>query len=214
MKRDNRRSHTEIFSQLFGVDMPTPGFWGHPRMTAWAEAQKSNSALWIGINPYAGGRWPSKELRPGELEILITELLSPGGPLPSNGRLVLLGGGRDRERNLALAKVMDDSRIWVPDTDDSVLRLAAVIGHLDYLVTSDSLALHLGIAQHIPFLAFFAPTSAAEIDTFGFGTKVASTASDYCSYRKDADNRSVTAARILTSMKAHRPAMFAATASV
>jgi heptosyltransferase-2 len=65
------------------------------------------------------------------------------------------------------------------------------------LISSDSLALHLGIAQRVPFVAFFAPTSAAEIDDFGLGVKITSTSTDYCSYKKDADNSSLTADRLL-----------------
>jgi heptosyltransferase-2 len=83
------------------------------------------------------------------------------------------------------------------------LRLAAIIGCLDYLITSDSLAAHLGIAQGIPFTAFFAPTSAVEIDTWGYGRAVVSTAADYCSYRKDADNSSINAERIIDTVTRH-----------
>jgi heptosyltransferase-2 len=85
-------------------------------------------------------------------------------------------------------------------TDESVQHLAAAIGRLDYLISSDSLALHLAIAQDVPFTAFFSPTSAVEIDDWGIGTKVASTAPDYCNYRKDADNSTITADRIIEAI--------------
>ncbi len=48
----------------------------------------------------------------------------------------------------------------------------------------------------MPVLAFFAPTSAAEIELYGRGEKVASTAPDYCSYRPDADTTTVTVDRL------------------
>jgi heptosyltransferase-2 len=88
-------------------------------------------------------------------------------------------------------------------TDESVQHLAAAVGGLDYLISSDSLAMHLAIAQHVPFTAFFSPTSAVEIDDWGIGTKVASTAPDYCSYRKDADNSTITADRIIEAIGAN-----------
>jgi heptosyltransferase-2 len=94
-------------------------------------------------------------------------------------------------------------RIVVPDTSASTLELAAAIRAVDYLVTTDSLALHLAIAQGVPNLSFYAPTSAAEIETFGTGVKLLSTAPDYCSYRGDADNASITAARLLPLLKDH-----------
>ena len=49
-------------------------------------------------------------------------------------------------------------------------------------------------------MAFFAPTSAAEIELYGLGEKVASTAPDYCSYRADADNASITAERLCAAV--------------
>ncbi len=49
-------------------------------------------------------------------------------------------------------------------------------------------------------VAFFAPTSAAEIELYGRGAKVASTAPDACSYRPDADNSTVTVERLLDAI--------------
>jgi heptosyltransferase-2 len=45
-------------------------------------------------------------------------------------------------------------------------------------------------------VAFFAPTSAAEIELYGRGEKVQSTAPDACSYRPDADNATLTVERL------------------
>ena len=96
-----------------------------------------------------------------------------------------------------LAADYSSELLQVADTDGSVLRLAAVIRQCDALISSDSLALHLGISQRVPFVAFFAPTSASEIDAFGLGIKITSTAADYCSYKRDADNSSLTADRLI-----------------
>src|SRR6185295_3813572 len=72
--------------------------------------------------------------------------------------------------------------------DNGLLDFAALVGECDLLVSSDSLALHMAIAQDVRVVAFFAPTSAAEIELYGLGEKIASTAPDYCSYKPDADN--------------------------
>ena len=45
-------------------------------------------------------------------------------------------------------------------------------------------------------VAFFAPTSAAEIELYGRGRQVASTAPDACSYRPDADTSTLTVERL------------------
>ena len=201
LKALNRRSHAEIFAEMFEVPVPAPSFFGNPRLDAWAREWVDDRRPCVGVNPFAGGRWPSKELRPDELRRLVRALLDDSTLLGAESDVVLVGAGPDRDRNLALAAELRDPRVRVADTDDSILRLSAIVRHLRHLVTSDSLAMHLAIAQRVPVTAFFAPTSAAEIDTFGLGSKVVSTSPDYCSYRKDADNSSITAARILSAMK-------------
>ena len=73
------------------------------------------------------------------------------------------------------------------------MEFAAIVRGLDLLLTSDSLALHVAVAGRVPVVAFFAPTSAAEIELYGRGEKVVSTSPDYCNYRKDADTSTLTA---------------------
>ncbi len=202
LKKQNRRTHAEIFREIFGVECVEPMFYGDPREEQWAREWLGTRYFTIAVNPFAGGRWPSKELREGELRRLVLMLLAHDSPDGRPIRVLLLGAGPDRERNLALAKDIASERLWVAETDASPLRLAAVIGASDALISSDSLALHFGISQRVPFVAFFAPTSAAEIDTFGYGVKVVSTAQDYCSYKSDADNSTLTADRLLGAFDA------------
>lgn len=197
LKKENRRSHTDIFREIFGVGHVEPVFYGDPQEEQQAHEWLGTRFFTVAVNPFAGGRWPSKALRESELRMLVKALLSRQGADGRPVRVLLLGAGDDRKRNLVLATEIVSERLWVADTDASVLRLAAVVGASNVLISSDSLALHLAIAQHIPVVAFFAPTPAAEIDTFGLGIKVVSTASDYCSYKKDADNCSLTADRLL-----------------
>ena len=199
LKKENVRGHAEIHCSIFGVERVQSEFYGDPYEEQWARYWLGQDFFNIAINPFAGGRWPSKELREPELKKLIAMLLDSNSLDGRPVRLVLLGAGPDRERNLAVAGSFASEHLWVADTDASVLRLAAVIGCSDVLISSDSLALHLGIAQHIPFVAFFSPTSAAEIDDFGLGVKVTSTTPDYCSYKSNADNSSLTAERLIAA---------------
>lgn len=208
LKKINKRTHAEIFSRILGIKKTTPEFYGIRSLEQKAASLLQCSGKVVGINPYAGERWPSKELLPEELYSLAKKLLSHHSLIGPDGRLVLLGAGNGHFRNQQLATILNDTRVVVPDTNDSVLHFAAVIHQLDYLITSDSLALHLGIGQHIPFLAFFTATSAVEIDGFGLGCKIISTAEDYCSYRNDADNQSITAERIISAMKKHQSRLF------
>jgi heptosyltransferase-2 len=202
LKKLNTRGHAEIFSELFDVAGVQPHFFGSPRLERWAEKALAGQARIVGINPFAGGRWPSKELRLPELNALINAIVAGESAFGPGCAVLLVGAGGDHARNLELAEARPGAPILVPNTDDSVLRLAALVGRLQAMITSDSLAMHLAIAQRVPTVAFFAPTSAPEIDAFALVQKVVSTAPDYCSYRKDADNTSVTARRILDSLRA------------
>ena len=208
LKRENTLTHSQIFSGLFDVPSFDFAFHGDPQMADEARAWRGDAKILIGISPHAGSRWPSKALPPDTLRTLVLRLASLAKDR-DGVRLVLLGAGTERIRNLALAREIGGGSILVPDTDSDVLRFAAFVGMLDYLITSDSLALHLALAQSVRFLAFFAPTSAAEIDDGGIGTRLLSTAPDYASYRPDADNRSITAERILEHAARHRPDLFA-----
>jgi heptosyltransferase II len=197
LKRVNEKGHAEIFSRIFDVRRVEPRFYGDPREEEWARQWLDEDYFHIAINPFAGGRWPSKELREVELEKLISRLLEWQPPDGRPVRTILLGAGSDRNRNNSLAAQFSPERVWVADTDSSVLRLAGVIRIAKALISSDSLALHLAISQRVPFVSFFAPTSAAEIDDFGLGIKITSTSADYCSYKRDADNSSLTADRLM-----------------
>lgn len=206
LKKLNQRSHAQIFSAIFGVEQVRPEFYLEEPHRRWARDNLPVAARRVGINPYSGGRWPSKELRPTELQQLIARVLDGSSPFGAGCAVVLLGAGEDFAKNQALVARQGSANLAAICTDESVLHLAAAVGGLDYLISSDSLALHLAIAQGIPFTAFFSPTSAAEIDDWGIGTKVASTAPDYCSYRKDADSSTITADRLIEAV-ARNPRM-------
>jgi heptosyltransferase-2 len=200
LKKLNQKSHAQIFSLIFAVDEVRPEFYLDESCRRWAQTTLPKAPRRVGINPYSGGRWPSKELLPVQLQELIARLLDGSSPFGAHTAVVLFGAGQDFTKNQALVAAHGTDNLVAVCTDESVQHLAAAIGRLDYLISSDSLALHLAIAQDVPFTAFFSPTSAVEIDDWGIGTKVASTAPDYCNYRKDADNSTITADRIIEAI--------------
>jgi heptosyltransferase-2 len=89
-------------------------------------------------------------------------------------RILLLGGPEEAERNRAIAKELGDlgDRVIDTGTDNTLRAFAAIVGRLDLLVTGDTLAMHLGIAQRIPTVAIFGPTCAQEVELYGRGEKV------------------------------------------
>lgn len=113
---------------------------------------------------------------------------------------LILGGEAEADRNeeilLRAQSLAEPVHVVDGGSHNTLGEFAALIDQLDLLITSDSLAMHMAIARRRPLVTFFAPTSAAEIELYGLGEKVVSTAKDYCSYQKDADNSSITAERV------------------
>ncbi len=201
LKKLNRRGHAEIFAEIFDVPAAAAAFHGDAVLEAQLARWVGTDRPIIGINPFAGERWPSKELRPDELRRFLAGLFASNGLLRDRGGAVLIGAAADRRRNLDLARELCYPRLRVADTDASALALAALVRNLDLLVTSDSLPMHLAISQKVPTIAFFSPTSAPEIDSFGQVHKIVSKAADYCSYRRDADNSTITAKRLMDAVR-------------
>jgi heptosyltransferase-2 len=96
-----------------------------------------------------------------------------------------LGGPAERDRNRRIVAAASRRDVVAAPTDLEHLDFTALIDQCDLLVTSDSLALHLGVARARPVVAFFGPTSAAEIDLYGRGEKVVTRLDCRCCYLSD-----------------------------
>lgn len=200
LKVENTRSHPAIYADMLGIAM------GRPELELPLESLERAGAFarrWeldrveilVGLNTGAGGRWTSKAL-PEDRVVELAKNLDLA--LDARAAFLVLGGPEEAERNARLLAALDAAGCRGIDggTDNALLDFGAIVDLCDLLVTSDSLALHVGIARDVPIVAFFAPTSAAEIELYGLGEKVQSTGPDYCSYRPDADNASITADRL------------------
>lgn len=194
----NQSSHAEIFAAMLGIrpgrpELPVPG-------SALAGADRRLGATprpRIGLNTGAGGRWRTKALPVARVVELVERL---DDELEGQCSFVLFGGSNEAGRNAELMRGFAASRVrnevFDTGTDNGLLDFAALVDRCDVLVTSDSLGMHVAIARDVPVVAFFAPTSAAEIGLFGRGEKVVSESPDYCSYLPDADNSTITAERV------------------
>lgn len=202
LKVANRRSHPEIFAEMLGVAMGRPRLELPQRQRAWARARFEDWGVGgsdpvVGLNTGAGGRWPSKAL-PEERVVALARAVAAerGGGV----RFLVMGGPEERGRNDRLLEALADLGAVDAGTENSLLEFAALIDRADLVVTSDSLALHMAVARRTRLVAFFAPTSAAEIELYGEGEKVVSTAPDACSYRPDADTSTLTVERLAAAV--------------
>ena len=198
----NQKSHPQILAEMLGIEMGKPELHlpGDARESAREFARRRGlgpGAPVIGLNTGAGGRWTSKQL-PVERTVALARLVHEA--LGGRVRFLVLGGESEVERNRAILTALSTAGLAESTVDagcdNPLLAFAARVGLCNVLVTSDSLALHVAVALDVRVVAFFAPTSGAEIELYGRGEKVVSTAPDYCSYRADADNASITPERL------------------
>lgn len=201
-KLANTREHNQIFADMLGIDIERPYFFNSYLNEDRAQKGFDCSCFNIGINPSAGSRWKNKELAFDEVCNLIEMLstISVGG---KHVCIHLLGGAAEQPRNAEI-----ESTVTVPlmnwGGQNTLLEFAAIVKGCDYLISGDTLALHFAISQQIPSLSYYAPTSAAEIGTFGIGEKVISLTEDYCNYKASADNSTITADRLFEAFERWR----------
>lgn len=183
LKKANTRTMYEMWYD--GLDLPRPI--EKPRIYGSSkpyEPHNVNGRHIIGLNTQGGSRWKYKSWTADATYELAHRLIS-------DGHYVVLMGGREEEQfNVNIARrigavhtgvvpsptapncVINPADYDRPVTHWNVLDLNEVVKKLTILVTSDSLAMHLAVANNIPTVAFFGPTSAAEIDLFGNGVKL------------------------------------------
>jgi heptosyltransferase II len=199
----NAESHPALYARMLGIEVGEPELPLPEEALAFGRELAARGGLGtrgpvIGLNTGAGGRWESKRLPVERVVELVQRIHADRGGRAS---FLLLGGPEEEERNAAIrAGLAPEVHLVDGGTRNPLLRFAALVDRTNVLVTSDSLALHVAIARRVPVVAFFAPTSAAEIELYGRGEKVVSTSPDYCSYRPDADNASLTAERLAAAV--------------
>jgi ADP-heptose:LPS heptosyltransferase len=64
------------------------------------------------------------------------------------------------------------SRVFNTGNDNSLLEFAGFVAKMDIVVSSDTLGMHLALAQGKKVVALFGPTCPQEIDLFGQGMKL------------------------------------------
>jgi len=203
LKALNQRTHPELLASALGIEAGRPSL---PLSEAeeeqaaerWEREGLADRALVVGLNTGAGARWPSKQL---DIARTIETALSIREGVRREPAFLILGGPEEDGRNEELLAGMREQGLCAAasGSNNSLRQFAGLVSRCDLAITSDSFCLHVAVAREVPVVAFFAPTSAAEIELYGLGEKVCSTASDYCSYRADTDNATITPARLASA---------------
>ncbi len=121
----------------------------------------------IGLNTGCGAVFRTKRwTREGFLRL--AALLDEG----LGARVILLGGPGEREFNEGLRKELGETAVVDVGHDNPVKRFAALVSHLDAVVSGDTLAMHLSVALGVPVVALFGATCPQEVDLYGKGRKI------------------------------------------
>lgn len=124
---------------------------------------RPSQGVLLGINLGVGKTLPTKRLSLRVFAKLISYCLYT--KREKFLRVLLLGGARDRELSQQLMQNLSPSTYGSVEeyiTDD-VITGAEMIGALDYIITGDTLALHLAMSLDTPCLVWFGPTHPEEI---------------------------------------------------
>lgn len=174
VKRANQRTYQDHLFQL--GEMKYAG--EEPQMVLtdkekqWAQdwAKKNKLGRFkkiVGFNIGSGGRWPMKRWR---LDGFLWLAKAIRKKHPKVG-ILLYGGPEERQLMPVLAK--QSKGLCIPTgTENTMRQFVSLVDLCNVLVTGDTLALHVAMALKKRMVAYFGPTSDAEIDVYGRGEKV------------------------------------------
>lgn len=126
----------------------------------------SEDTLAIGLNTGAGIKFETKQWS-AEKYLKLIEYMSE--KLGAN--ILLLGGKRETALNRSLEQ-NPKHKVYNTGNDNSLLEFAGFISMMDIVVSSDTLGMHLAIAQEKKVVALFGSTCPQEIDLYGRGIKL------------------------------------------
>ncbi|MGB6864521.1 MAG: glycosyltransferase family 9 protein [Candidatus Aminicenantaceae bacterium] len=138
--------------------------------------------LTIGLNTGAGVKFQTKQW-PAVNYVKLIDSLSES----FEANIFLLGGKRETELNRFIEK-SSKHRVYNTGNDNSLLEFAGFLSLMDIVVTSDTLGMHLAIAQEKKVVALFGPTCPQEIDLYGRGVKLYAGADCSPCYKQTCDD--------------------------
>ena len=183
LKKQNRKTYQQYMAELLGIKDGPYIFNLSPEEIEYGQKFVRDlgigkSEKTVGINTGAGGRWPLKSLSVEKTIDLINRLRKELGVVS-----LILGGPDEKDRNEIVAK-----ETGMPNGGLHSLRnFAAVVNQCQLVISSDSLAMHFAIALGRRLVVFFGPTSPAEIELYGLGSKVYPDIDCLVCYKKKCD---------------------------
>ncbi|MBL8735383.1 MAG: glycosyltransferase family 9 protein [Planctomycetes bacterium] len=171
-KKANTETYQHLVAQVLGLD---PAAVREPILEPSAKDAAAAKAFvagfggkgpLVGLNTGAGGRWAYKQWTRAHQQTFL-RLCTDAGL-----RVLLLGGPEEVETHKELLAASAGRPVFDGGNHNSYGRFAALIDQCRAVVTSDSLAVHCAAARKVPAVVLFGPTSAAEIELYGRGSKI------------------------------------------
>ena len=122
--------------------------------------------LAIGLNTGAGVKFETKQWPAENYLKLIDNLVKN-----FEANIFLLGGKRETELNRSIEK-NSNQKVFNTGNDNSLLEFAGILSLMDIVVSSDTLGMHLAIAQEKKVVALFGSTCPQEIELYDRGVKL------------------------------------------
>lgn len=171
-KKANTQTYQHLVAEVLGLDPAAvrepilePSKNDSAEAAAFVRGLPGHGPL-VGLNTGAGGRWAYKQwTRPHQQTFL--RLATDAGL-----RVLLLGGPEEVATHKELLEAAAGRPVFDGGNHNSYGRFAALIDQCRAVVTSDSLAVHCAAARKVPAIVLFGPTSAAEIEVYGRGSKI------------------------------------------
>ncbi|MEO6594659.1 MAG: glycosyltransferase family 9 protein [Planctomycetota bacterium] len=171
-KKANTETYQKLVAEVLGLD---PALVREPMLEPSVADAESTVAFvrglgvkgpLLGLNTGAGGRWAYKQWTSAHQQTFLRACTDAGCSV------LLLGGPEEVQRHQELLASAVGRPVFDGGNHNSFGRFAALVDQCRVVVTSDSLAVHVAAARKVPAVVLFGPTSAAEIELYGRGTKI------------------------------------------
>ena len=124
----------------------------------------------IGIHIGSSPRWPSKAWNGENIKYFIKKAKEKGY------EIILFAGPDEPEKQEQILNSLgkEGIKILKNNPDNSIREFISLVSACDYMVCSDSLALHVAVGLQKPTVALFFCTPPEEVEGYGFLTKLSS----------------------------------------
>lgn len=174
--RLNAKTYPELIFECSGLPYPEPQEYVLPDLSGEIAAGceflhtlgVAPEALKVGLNTGAGDAFATKRWTEEGYAKLADLLAERRG-----ARAIILGGPAETERNARIIAAATHAPVDA-GTSHTIRRFAGIVGNMDLLVTSDTLAMHIAIGLRVPVLVILGATCHQELELYGRGAKIVS----------------------------------------